>query len=106
MRSCRTARPPRRASRSTTFCLRANDVELHEMNNLVEMVGTEGEKKGQITLDVIRHGERETVYVTPEERPADQMLSQDDGGQNRGSVVVSAMPQGLAADAGRSRPAV
>jgi membrane-associated protease RseP (regulator of RpoE activity) len=62
--------------------LRANDVELAEMNNLIEMVGTEGEKKGQITLDVIRHGERETVYVTPEERPADQMLSQDDGGQN------------------------
>ena len=63
--------------------LRANDAELNEMNNLVELVGTEGEKKGQITLDVIRHGERETVYVTPEERPADQMLSQDDGGQNQ-----------------------
>jgi membrane-associated protease RseP (regulator of RpoE activity) len=62
--------------------LRANDVELNEMKNLVDMVGTEGEKKGQITLDVIRHGERETVYVTPEERPADQMVSQDEGGQN------------------------
>jgi membrane-associated protease RseP (regulator of RpoE activity) len=62
--------------------LRANDVELNEMNNLVEIVGTEGEKQGQITLDVIRHGERETVYVTPQERPADQMLSQDGGGQN------------------------
>jgi hypothetical protein len=62
--------------------LRANDVELGEMNHLVEIVGTEGEKKGQITLDVIRHGQRETVYVTPEARPADQMLSQDDRGQN------------------------
>jgi membrane-associated protease RseP (regulator of RpoE activity) len=58
--------------------LRANDVELNEMQNLIDMVVTEGEKKGQITLDVMRHAERETVYITPEERPADQMLSQDD----------------------------
>ena len=50
--------------------LRANDAELHEMTDLVDLVRTQGEQKGQITLEVLRHGERETVYVTPEERPA------------------------------------
>jgi hypothetical protein len=51
------------------------------MAELVELVGTEGEKHGQISLEVLRHGERETVYVTPEARPADaaQPLPQQGG---------------------------
>jgi hypothetical protein len=60
--------------------LRANDVELNEMPQLVDLVLTEGEKKGQLSLDILRHGERETVYVTPEERPANAQLSQQGGG--------------------------
>jgi hypothetical protein len=46
--------------------LRGNDLPLREMNDLIELVGTEGEKKGQISLDVIRHGESETVFITPD----------------------------------------
>jgi membrane-associated protease RseP (regulator of RpoE activity) len=55
--------------------LKANDTVLKEMGDLVELVTTEGEKKGQITVEVFRGGERETVYVTPEERPADAQVS-------------------------------
>lgn len=54
--------------------LRANDKELRNKQDLVELVTTEGEKGGQIALEVLRRGHRETVYVTPEERPADAML--------------------------------
>lgn len=50
--------------------LRANDADLHQMTELIELVGTEGAKKGQIAVDILRHGDRETVYITPEERPA------------------------------------
>jgi membrane-associated protease RseP (regulator of RpoE activity) len=51
--------------------LRANDTDLREMQDLVELVLSEGEKQGQITVEVLRRGQRETVYITPEERPAD-----------------------------------
>jgi membrane-associated protease RseP (regulator of RpoE activity) len=50
--------------------LRANDAELHEMTDLVDLVRTQGEQKNQIALEVLRHGKRDTVYVTPTERPA------------------------------------
>jgi membrane-associated protease RseP (regulator of RpoE activity) len=60
--------------------LRANDQDLHEMRDLVEMVATEGAKKGQITLEVLRHNKRETVYLTPEERPANAPVPQGIGG--------------------------
>ncbi|HEY3391775.1 MAG TPA: PDZ domain-containing protein [Lacipirellulaceae bacterium] len=55
--------------------LKANDTVLKEMGDLVELVSTEGEKKGQISLEVFRGGERETVYVKPEGRPADAQVS-------------------------------
>ena len=42
----------------------------------VELVTAEGEKKGQIALEVLRRGERETVFITPEERPADRAAPQ------------------------------
>jgi membrane-associated protease RseP (regulator of RpoE activity) len=58
--------------------LRANDKDLHEMQDLVELVLSEGPKKGQITLDVLRHNKRETVYLTAEERPANAQLPQVD----------------------------
>jgi membrane-associated protease RseP (regulator of RpoE activity) len=51
--------------------LRANDTELREMQDLVELVRTAGEKQGQIAIEVLRRGQRETVYITPEERPTD-----------------------------------
>lgn len=55
--------------------LKANNTVLKEMGDLVELVSTEGEKKGQISLEVFRGGERETAYVAPEERPADAQVS-------------------------------
>jgi membrane-associated protease RseP (regulator of RpoE activity) len=72
--------------------LRANDVELRDMNDLIELVATEGEKKGQITLDIVRHAERETVYITPEERPADAYASQGGG---MGGGFGGEFPQGF-----------
>lgn len=58
--------------------LKANDKDLHEMQDLVELVMSEGPKKGQITLEVLRHNKRETVYLTPEERPANAPMPQND----------------------------
>ena len=56
--------------------LKANDKDLHEMQDLVELVLSEGPKKGQITLEILRHNKRETVYLTPEERPANSPMPQ------------------------------
>lgn len=50
--------------------LRANGVDLHEMTDLTDIVMAEGAKKGQIELEILRKGARETVYITPEDRPA------------------------------------
>jgi hypothetical protein len=60
--------------------LRANDAELHQMKDLVDMVLVEGEKKGQIALEVLRRRGRETVYLTPEDRPEDAPRPQLGGG--------------------------
>jgi membrane-associated protease RseP (regulator of RpoE activity) len=60
--------------------LRANDKDLHEMQDLVELVLTEGPSKGKIALEVLRHNKRETVNLTPEERPANAPMPQQLGG--------------------------
>jgi membrane-associated protease RseP (regulator of RpoE activity) len=69
--------------------LRANDTELHEMHDLVDLVRSEGEKQGQITLEVLRHGKRDTVTITPEERPANvaQNVSPRDFGAQVGGFA-------------------
>jgi hypothetical protein len=59
--------------------LKANNQDLHEMHDLVDMVMTEGEKKGQITLEVLRHGKRESLTLKPEERPANAPVAQGGG---------------------------
>jgi hypothetical protein len=56
--------------------LRANGVELRDMKELVGMVASEGEKKGQIKLDILRHNKHETVSITPEDRPANAPMPQ------------------------------
>ncbi len=61
--------------------LRANDSELRDKHDLVELVIAQGEKGEQFTLEVLRRGQRETVYVTPEERPADVALPRGPGGE-------------------------
>jgi hypothetical protein len=49
--------------------LRANDTDLADMGDLMELVRTEGQRGGKITLEVLRHGKRETLWITPEARP-------------------------------------
>jgi hypothetical protein len=49
--------------------LRANDTDLVDMRDLMELVRTEGDKGGKITLEVLRRGKRETIWITPEARP-------------------------------------
>jgi hypothetical protein len=76
--------------------LRANDADLHEMEDLVNLVISEGEKHGQITLEVLRKGGRETVYLKPEERPADAPRPQLGGGNfGEGFGGNFAGPEGL-----------
>jgi hypothetical protein len=60
--------------------LRANESDLHEMEDLVNLVIDEGEKNGQIALEVLRKGDRETITLKPEERPADVPRPQLGGG--------------------------
>ena len=60
--------------------LRANDKDLHEMQDLVDLVLTEGPNKGKIVLDVLRHNKHESVNLIPEERPADVQMPRPMGG--------------------------
>ena len=45
--------------------LRANDADLHDMRDLMELVKTAGDQKASISLEVLRKGGRETITVTP-----------------------------------------
>jgi membrane-associated protease RseP (regulator of RpoE activity) len=54
--------------------VKANGKELHEMQDLVELVATEGPKKGDIKLDVLRRGKTENLTITPEERPSNAAM--------------------------------
>jgi PDZ domain len=60
--------------------LKGNGKELREMKDLVDLVMSEGAKKGQITLDVLRRNKHETVYLKPEDRPADAEMQPGEGG--------------------------
>ena len=72
--------------RDFDILLRANDTELADLRGLMAIVETEGERGGKITLEVLRHGQRETLTITPEARPdkfsgvrADATLRPGDG---------------------------
>ena len=60
--------------------LKGNGKDLHEMKDLVDLVMSEGAKKGQITLDVLRHNKHETVNLKPEDRPADAEMQPGESG--------------------------
>ena len=49
--------------------VRANDTELKDMRDLVDLVTAAGPQESAIAIEVLRHGTRETVNVTPEKRP-------------------------------------
>jgi len=77
--------------------VKANNKELHEMKDLVDLVLSEGAKKGQITLDVLRRGKHETIALKPEERPANaptpQRSRDDEEGMAGGPDVEQFMQQ-------------
>jgi membrane-associated protease RseP (regulator of RpoE activity) len=54
--------------------LRAGETPIREMADLAELVRVEGQRDGQLTLEVVRKGQRETAWVKPEKRPADLAL--------------------------------
>ena len=54
--------------------LRANDIELRDKHDLVDLVRTAGDEQQQITLEVLRGTGRETVWVTPAVRPEQPVM--------------------------------
>ncbi len=75
--------------------LRANDTLLNDMRDMVEIVRTEGDKQGQITLEVLRKGGRESVTLTPEERPEHVAQSGSLGGGRGGAIAGQQLPPGV-----------
>jgi hypothetical protein len=75
--------------------LRANEIELHELHDLTDLVATEGAKKGQIALEVLRKGGRETIQLTPEDRPASAQRPQLGGSGAVGEGFGEFGPEGL-----------
>jgi membrane-associated protease RseP (regulator of RpoE activity) len=71
--------------------LQGNDIQLDEMEDLVELVISEGEKQGQIAVKVLRRGEVESIWVTPVERPATLPAF---GGQPQPGLVPGWVDQG------------
>lgn len=77
--------------------LRANETDLHDMRDLVELVKTAGDASAQITLEVLRHGKRETVYITPEARP-DKIANMPAVESPQGIPTFGGNPQGVPED--------
>jgi membrane-associated protease RseP (regulator of RpoE activity) len=78
--------------------LRANDADLHDMRDLMELVKTAGDQKASISLEVLRKGGRETITVTPGDRPAHVALQQPmpgQEGQEGGPGATPGMPNDM-----------
>lgn len=71
--------------------LRANETTLKDMRDMVDIVRTEGDKQGQISLEVLRKGGRENISVTPEARP-DHVAS---ASGSRGAIAGQPLPPGV-----------
>ena len=54
--------------------LRANGKPVNELRQLADVVGEQGEMKGQIALDLLRGGKVKTLFVKPVERPVDAVI--------------------------------
>jgi hypothetical protein len=81
--------------------LKGNGKDLREMKDLIDLVMSEGAKKGQIALDVLRHNKHESVNLKPEDRPADAEMQQGEGG-GFGGAIGQFGPMGI--DPNTSRP--
>jgi len=64
--------------------LRANGEPIDDLRELAEEVGEQGEMKGRITLELLRRGQRETLWVAPVERPADAVMPRRERGERLG----------------------
>jgi PDZ domain len=80
--------------------LKGNGKDLHEMKDLIDLVMSEGAKKGQITLDVLRHNKHESVNLKPEDRPADAEMQPGEGGGFGGAFGQSG-PMAIDPNTGR-----
>ncbi len=72
--------------------LKGNGNDLHEMKDLIDLVMSEGAKKGEIKLDVLRRNKHETVVLKPEDRPADAEIQQSEGGGGGGGFAFGQTP--------------
>ncbi len=52
---------------------RVNGKPIATILELAEHVGEQGEKKGRLAIEIIRRGKPRTLWVTPAERPLDQL---------------------------------
>lgn len=57
--------------------LRANGKPISDLGQLADIVGEQGEMKGRVTLELLRKGKRKTLWVTPVERPFEQIEARD-----------------------------
>jgi membrane-associated protease RseP (regulator of RpoE activity) len=74
--------------------LRANDTDLKDIRDLMELVKTAGDQKASISLEVLHKGGRETITVTPAERPAHVAMQGLPGQEGQGGQGFGAMPGG------------
>jgi hypothetical protein len=72
--------------------LKGNNSELYEMKDLIDLVMSEGAKKGQISLEILRHNKRETINLKPESLPANVHLPQGVPGGEGGSFGGPGFP--------------
>jgi membrane-associated protease RseP (regulator of RpoE activity) len=81
--------------RQFDILLRGNEAALRGMEDLVELVVTEGQKEGQISLEVLRKGQRQSLAVKPEKRPEDlesRLPSRGEQGQSGQFPELSDIP--------------
>ena len=55
--------------------VRVNGDPLSDIRQFVDIVTDQGKMQGQLAIEVIRHGQNETVYVTPIEKPIERELA-------------------------------
>ncbi len=86
--------------------LKGNGNDLHEMKDLIDLVMSEGAKKGEIKLDVLRRGKHETIVLKPKDRPTDVAMESGEGGGGGGFAFGQQLTPGgpLGGQPGMPRP--
>ncbi|HVT29666.1 MAG TPA: PDZ domain-containing protein [Lacipirellulaceae bacterium] len=84
--------------------MKANGADLHEMTDLVDLVKSEGAKKGHIALDVVRAGKHVTLQITPEKTPDKAPLAYSEPNDEDFSPGMPGMPRGFMQQFGGNQP--